>query len=71
MTDEREPIHIGSAVDPLIAVGTLGLRQQPDLLVVANRLYLAARRFGDAPNRDLQASLIFHSNRPGNEYEYS
>ncbi len=48
MLDEGEAFGMGAAIAPLVALGTLRRRQQPDLLVIADRLDLDA---GGAPGQ--------------------
>lgn len=48
MTDERQPVDIRLAIEALVTLRTDGLRQQADLLVIADGLDLAASGAGEA-----------------------
>lgn len=49
--DEQKPADVFSLVEPLVAFRTGGSRQEADLLVLPDRLHLAAGRPGGPPDR--------------------
>lgn len=64
VADERQSADVRSAVKPLVPAGTLGSSEQPDLLVVADRLHLAAGGIGEASDRELHESLPLVADAP-------
>lgn len=50
-TDEGEPVDIRFAIAPLSTLGPPRLGHQPDLLVIAERLYLGAGARGECADR--------------------
>ena len=60
VADEVEPPHLIRAVAPLLALGADGRRQQPDLLVVADRGHLHPGPAGQLTDREI------HRNSPLN-----
>lgn len=55
VADESEPVDVPLIIAPLVASGPRRLGHEPDLLVVADRLHLAAGRARKIANADFPA----------------
>jgi hypothetical protein len=53
VSDKCQAIDDGLIVEPLVPFRPRGARQQADLLIVADRLHLAAGGLGDAADREM------------------
>lgn len=58
MADEREPSNVLCSVEASSTVGSWRGRYQPDPLIIADRLDIDAREFGQGSDSDHQGLIL-------------